>query len=238
MHSQHTTYGGLNCQILSPRDEPPKALVVLCHGYGASGRDLAPLAAALATLTPAASQVRFLLPEAPLSLASLGLTSGRAWWHLDVAALQQRRLQTADWQQQLRQEAFPGLPAARRLLRNAIDIALQQAGLGYEALVLGGFSQGAMLTTDLALRLEEAPAGLAILSGTLTDEPSWTKLAARRQGLRVVQSHGRQDPILPYANAEALRDLLKAAGCEVQFLPFPGGHTIPEEALLAVSGLL
>jgi phospholipase/carboxylesterase len=94
-----------------------------------------------------------------------------------------------------------------------------------------------MLTTDLALRLEEAPAGLAILSGTLTDEPSWTRLAARRQGLRVVQSHGRQDPILPYANAEALRDVLKGAGCDVTFLPFAGGHTIPDDALSAISSL-
>jgi phospholipase/carboxylesterase len=237
MHSQYTTYGGLNCHVFSATDEPPQTLAVLCHGYGASGRDLAPLAGALAKLTPVTSQVRFLLPEGPLSLASLGLASGRAWWHLDVAALQKRRFHSAKWLQELRQEAFPGLPQARRMLRSAIDLALQQAGLGYDALVLGGFSQGAMLTTDLALRLEEAPAGLAILSGTLTDEPSWTRLAARRQGLRVVQSHGRQDPILPYANAEALRDVLKGAGCDVTFLPFAGGHTIPEDALSAISSL-
>jgi phospholipase/carboxylesterase len=59
-----------------------------------------------------------------------------------------------------------------------------------------------------------------------------------RKGLRVVQSHGRQDPLLPFSMAERLRDLLLANGLEVQWIPFNGGHGIPPAAIEGIEGLL
>ncbi len=105
-------------------------------------------------------------------------------------------------------------------------------------LVLGGFSQGAMITTDLTLRLEEPPAGLCLLSGTLIAESEWTPRVKARAGLPVFQSHGENDGILPYANAEALRDLLTGAGLSVEFHSFPGEHTIPMSVLRALGAWL
>ena len=55
----------------------------------------------------------------------------------------------------------------------------------------------------------------------------WTSLAPRRRGLPVFQSHGTADPLLPYAQAEQLRDLLQGAGATVTWVPFRGGHEIP-----------
>jgi len=95
-----------------------------------------------------------------------------------------------------------------------------------------------MLATDVALRLPESPAALVIWSGTLLCENEWMPLMPRRQGLRVVQSHGRQDQILPFAAAEWLRDALTAAGLEVEFLPFNGPHTVSEPAIDATVRLL
>jgi len=54
----------------------------------------------------------------------------------------------------------------------------------------------------------------------------------------VLQSHGREDPLLPFANAEALRDLLVEAGAKVDFLPFSGGHAIPFEAVDRLAALV
>ena len=88
-----------------------------------------------------------------------------------------------------------------------------------------------MVATDVTLRLEEAPAGLFIFSGTLICEPEWRKRAPARRGLEVLQSHGTQDPLLPFQRALALRDLLVEAGLNVDFLPFEGVHTISLEAL-------
>jgi phospholipase/carboxylesterase len=77
-----------------------------------------------------------------------------------------------------------------------------------------------------------------ILSGTLIAEAEWRARAPARKGLRVFQSHGRRDPILPYDNAERLRGLLQDAGLEVDFLAFEGEHTIPMDALSRVADLL
>ena len=104
--------------------------------------------------------------------------------------------------------------------------------------VLGGFSQGGMIATETALNLAEAPAALCILSGTILCEDRWRKLAAQRGPLRVLQSHGRQDPILPFIAAEWLRDLLRDGGLDVDFVPFDGGHTIPFEAIERLGALV
>jgi phospholipase/carboxylesterase len=105
-------------------------------------------------------------------------------------------------------------------------------------LVLGGFSQGAMLACDVGLRLEPAPAALVLFSGSLINAPEWRQLAPRRRGLPVFQSHGREDPILPYGDAERARELLEEAGLEVEFLPFPGGHGIHPLALARAAALV
>jgi phospholipase/carboxylesterase len=105
-------------------------------------------------------------------------------------------------------------------------------------LVLGGFSQGAMLATDITLRDPRPLAGLVILSGTLLAEDVWRPLMPARKGLRVFQSHGTSDPILPYVIAERLRDALAAAGLDVAFQSFDDGHGIPPDVLRGLSSFL
>jgi phospholipase/carboxylesterase len=225
-----TTFGSLRCRVLQETSGAPELTVLLCHGFGAPGDDLVPLGAAMIERQPElARRARFVFPEAPLSLAQLGFDYGRAWWQIDFDRMAAARDPEAI--HRLSQETPEGLPRARRLLLGLIEELARQVGSGPSKTVLGGFSQGAMLATDVALRLEEAPAGLIILSGTLLSEPEWRKRAPARRGLKVFQSHGRQDPLLPFQRAVALRDLLVEAGLEVDFFPFDGVHTIPLEAL-------
>ena len=236
----HTTLGSLSCQVLHEAGPSarPELCVVLCHGYGAPGGDLVPLGPELLRRHPAlAGRVRFIFPEAPLSMGP-GYGDARAWWHLDLermAALQ--RGEPGDFSK-LKAETPEGLPKARRLLIALIDELSRQMGVPLSRILLGGFSQGAMLATDVSLRLEEAPAGLAVLSGTLICEQDWVKRAPTRKGLRVLQSHGRQDPILPFEVAQSLRELLVHAGLEVEFIPFDGPHTIAGEALDRLGALI
>jgi len=56
--------------------------------------------------------------------------------------------------------------------------------------------------------------------------------------LPVLQSHGRADPVLPFALAERLRDELLAAGLVVDFTPFNGGHGIAGPALDGLARLI
>ena len=220
--------GGLVTRVVDvlPEDAAPKLAVVLCHGFGAPGTDLVDLGGAILSLQPTlAESARFYFPEAPLSLAEIGMPGGRAWWMLDIAKLN-AAIETGQIRD-LRNDRPAELPAAREKLIALVD----EIGLPMSQIALGGFSQGSMLTTDVALRLPEPPALLTIFSGTLLSEDDWRDLAGKRGAMQVLQSHGRQDMILPYQAAEWLRDLLTESAAEVEFIPFDGPHTIPPQGL-------
>ena len=230
--------GGLGCQVLDglPEGEAPTLAVVLCHGFGAPADDLVPIAAELLRTDPRMATVRFYLPAAPLDLELRGILGGRAWWWLDLDRLAQAG--PAARLASLRADVPDGLPEARERLLALVAGVQAETGLPASRLVLGGFSQGAMLATDVALRMPEPPAAVCAFSGNLLCETEWVPLAAGHPPLPFLLCHGRQDPLLPFAGAEALRDLLETAGHEVTFLPFDGGHGIPHAALAAFAGLI
>ncbi|HEY3501006.1 MAG TPA: hypothetical protein VGK73_40210 [Polyangiaceae bacterium] len=202
-------------------------VLVLCHGFGAPGTDLVPLFRAL-RVEP---EVRFVFPMAPLVLdpRAPAELAPRAWWMIDMSRLTSARSE-ADMIA-LAKETPSGLAAAREALGGMLEALEHELSAPPERVVLGGFSQGAMLACDATLRAERPPAGLVLLSGAPICEPDWRELAPRRTGMRVLQSHGRADPILPYAGAEWLKELLQAGGLDVEFVPFAGGHGIPDSVL-------
>ena len=63
--------------------------------------------------------------------------------------------------------------------------------------MLGGFSQGAMVASEVAFRSDTPLAGLILLSGTTVDEASWRAHYASRRGLPVFVAHGRRDGVWP-----------------------------------------
>lgn len=230
--------GGLDCIVAQGFDTSRQKLaMVVMHGFGAPGEDLVPIAEELVHRdTSLADTVKFIFPAAPLEPDEMLEYGGRAWWPIDMAKLQ-RAMMLGDFRD-LRAELPELLPAARQHLFDLIDEVRQETGWGLDRFVLGGFSQGSMLATDVALRLPESPAGLVIWSGTLLCENDWLPLLPRRKGLRVIQSHGRQDQILPFVASEWLRDAMTSAGLDVEFLPFNGPHTISQPAIEATVKLL
>jgi phospholipase/carboxylesterase len=217
--------GGLDAVLTGGTDREGGGsgpLVVLLHGFGAPGDDLV----SLHRVIEAPAGTRFLFPVAPLALPP-AYGAGRAWWHIDMAALDKAMREGTV--RDLSREAPDGLLPARAKVQALLLEA--QTKLSPSAIVLGGFSQGAMLSCDVALDSDIALGGLVVLSGTLLAEAEWTARMASRKGLPVLQSHGRQDPILAFEMAERLRDLLKEAGLDVTWIPFNGGHGIPPAAL-------
>ncbi len=228
--------GELTTHVLDQTDTPGQ-IVVLCHGFGAPGTDLVPIAEELVALSPdLANTTRFAFPEAPLDLAGMGFWQARAWFPIDIEALDMA--QRSGRTDMLAAAEPAGMKEARHKLERAVSALLADARLPWSALYLGGFSQGAMMALDLALRHDEAVAGVFAYSPTLVDRTNWTKRAAIRRGLRILITHGRQDPLLPFVATEGLVTLLREAGPEVDFVPFNGPHTIPEAALTHPAALL
>ncbi len=230
--------GALDVTTLTPTSAEARSAVILCHGFGAPGDDLVSLADALVAAQPALSQTAFYFPHAPLQMAGLG--DARAWWMIsneDFARFQGHQHDPKAYAA-LRAKPPDGLVAARGALSTCIDNVMAQTRLAAHRLVLGGFSQGAMLSTDVALRLEEPVGGLAILSGTLLLDEQWRTLSAKRTALPVFQSHGRSDLVLPFFAAESLHQLLRDNGLSTQFEAFDGGHTIPQRVVTALAAFL
>lgn len=209
-------------------------LVVLCHGFGAPGEDLVPLYRQLAV----PSEVRFAFPAAPLDLAAtLGpaYRGARAWWLIDPKSLEEaQRGMRRD-----RSHVVPdGLVEARSRVTELLGELGSLLGAPPDKTVLGGFSQGAMLSVDVALRLPHRLAGLVLMSGSIMAVDEWLPLLPSLGNVSVVQSHGRADPLLPFDVAERLRDHLRTAGADVRWVEFPGGHTITGAVLDALTALV
>lgn len=199
-------------------------LVVLLHGFGAPGNDLVPLADVL----DAPTGTRFVFPEGPLTL-SFGPRDARAWWLIDMTRIAQD--QAAGRVRDLSNEIPKGLAPARDTMLAFLKEVERTFGADPRKTVLGGFSQGAMLSCDAMLHTDRPYAGLVQLSGNLLAQPIWNSLMPKRKGLPVFQSHGMQDEILPYVGAERLRDALIQSGLTVEWHRFSGGHEIPEPVL-------
>lgn len=218
---------GLTTHIVGPADA--RTTVVLLHGFGAPGDDLVSLAGYLR------SPVRFVFPEAPIELGGL-YGDSRAWWRLDLAKLEADIRSGAI--RDRRDEVPEGLPEVRAQLSKCLDELQAKLSIAADQLVLGGFSQGAMLALDVALHRAAPPAGLILMSGTLLAESEWNPRMPSLNGVPVMQSHGKHDQLLPFSIAELLRDRLREAGAMVDWQPFAGGHEIPPPVLAAVAKLI
>lgn len=221
------SFGPLSATVIEPAaDEAAERTVVLLHGYGAPGTDLVGLERALSTSRP----TRFVYLMAPHVLAGYGgPDAGRAWWHIDMMALQIARM--SGEHDELAKQDPDGRADANRALGEALADLLGAYGCEMDSIVLGGFSQGAMLCCDYALRALSPPQALVLLSGTVLCEPEWVALMKERAGLPVFQSHSPEDMVLPYSLAERLAAHMKAAGMQHKFVSFPGGHGIGPSVL-------
>ena len=182
--------------------------VVLLHGWAMVPSDLSPFAASMA------AAAWFAFPEGNVALdapRSDGVIAHGWWPHVaadDLAA-----------------HDPVGLAAARAVVAAYLDsIVVPQ-----RRVILGGFSQGGMLASDLAIRGSRRCGGLVLLSSSIIAAAAWeTPLAAGAvHGLPIFISHGRDDQDVSFAAGERLRDTLIEAGAIVTWVEFAGGHIIP-----------
>jgi phospholipase/carboxylesterase len=236
MQYSTTSIAGLECTQVAHQTSNDRysAAVIICHGFGAPGTDLVPVADEMLAMSPDLENAIFLFPQAPLELDPF--FDARAWWMIDIERIQQ--LMSIGEFRELRNSNPPRLDACRKLIDEIVAVVMDQHGLSFAQIVLGGFSQGAMLATEVALKSSGQLGGLIVWSGSLINETVWRKAASERASMRVVQSHGRLDPILPFAGAELLRDMLREFGHDVEFIAFDGPHTISATALGAACRLI
>jgi phospholipase/carboxylesterase len=190
-----------------------RSVVVFIHGYGADGADLLGLADPLGQHLP---DTLFLAPDAPEQCAGGGF--GYQWFPipwLDGSS---------------EAAAAEGLAAAAADLNRFLDVQLAEAGLSAGSLALVGFSQGAMMSLEVAPRRPAPVAGVVAISGRLLRPEALTADAISRPPVLLV--HGDADPVVPFADMAKAGEALVAAGFETYGHVMEGtGHGIAPDGL-------
>ena len=190
--------------------------VVLFHGFGADNQDLASLSGVVAS----PPHVRWFFPNGPHTVQIGPHMTGRAWFPLRLSELEQTGVDFTQISPEGMDKAVDGAIKAIEAIRTKYNLSWNQ-------IVLGGFSQGAMIALQVALTSPEAPAGVTLFSGSLVNEPELRESVKNRKGLEFFQSHGTADPILPFELAERLDAILNEEGMSGMLYAFRGGHEIP-----------
>lgn len=131
-------------------------------------------------------------------------------------------------------DAETGVRRSIKLLGGLLD-AQRQLGFLTEQTILSGFSQGCLMTLETGLRYPHRFAGLIGLSGYVLDPQVLLREAspiAKEQ--RVLMTHGRQDPLIPFADVKKQMEQLKVGGIQIEWHEFNKAHTICEPEILVV----
>jgi phospholipase/carboxylesterase len=175
----------------------PEGLLVLFHGRGADERDLFPL---LDVLDPD-RRLLGITPRGPLQLPP-----GGAHWY----AVQEIGYPDP--------ETFTDTYA---VATSWLDDLAADAGIPAERTVLGGFSQGAVMTYALGLGADRPrPAGLIALSGFMPTVPGFS-LELEPPLPRVAIGHGALDPVIPVEWSRRARELLGDVGADLTYRETP-----------------
>jgi len=178
--------------------EPVGALVLL-HGRGADEHDLYPL---LDLLDPD-RRLLGVTPGGPLHLPP----GGRHWYALGGIPT-------------------PDPPTFHATVPKLVAF-LDTLEVPSEHVVLGGFSQGAVMGWALALGPDRPrPAAVIAMSGFLPRVDGWPLDPTRLAGVPVAVAHGTLDPVIPASFGNEAADTLEAAGANVLRLRAPVPHMI------------
>jgi predicted esterase len=195
---------------IGPEPAEAAAVAILVHGRGRSPQEMRDIALALGL--PA---IRFVMPAAP----------GGSWYPESFLAPIDRN--------------EPALSRSIASYGLAIDEII---GLGVpaEQIVLCGFSQGACLTAETAIRHPRRYGGIAILTGGLIGPPG-TAWPVRQElaGVPVYLSGSHIDEWVPVSRVEETAAVFTRCGAEVTQRIFDDrAHLVSEEEVAAFREML
>ncbi len=185
-----------------PAAGEPEGLLVLIHGRGADERDLFPL---LDVLDPE-RRLLGVTPRGPLSLPP-----GGAHWYV------------------VHEIGYPD-PATFLPTYTALSDWLDGLGFAPERTVIGGFSQGAVMTYALSLGSgRPRPAASIALSGFMPTVPGFE--LDLEAPLPVAIGHGTFDSVISVAWGRRAKEALEAAGADVLYREYPLPHAVEPQFL-------
>jgi len=194
--------------VLPLSEKKPKQAIIMCHGYGGDGNDISTLAINWRRFLPDAI---FLCPNAP-EICSIN-PSGYQWFDLssekDEVILEKSLI-------------------AENKLSVFLDQVYENLQLTPSNLALVGFSQGCMISIQVALKKKDKINSLIGYSGKVINKNHLSNNINSKP--KIFLMHGADDTIVPPTNLLEAKEYLNNHGLKIKTKLFKNcEHSIPVE---------
>ena len=199
----------LNTITLEPLSKKkPKNAVILCHGYGGDGKDISILAGYWRTFLP---ETIFICPDAPEKCAAS--PSGFQWF---------------DLLDQSEEQILSKSLIAENKLNQLIDEVKQKNDLNSNQIIIGGFSQGCMLTLQTGIKRKDKINSIIGYSGKIINTDHLSKNINSKPNIFLM--HGDSDQVVTIDAFLEAKDFFKKNRYEIETKIFENcEHRIPTE---------
>ena len=199
----------LNTTILNPLSKKkPKNAVILCHGYGGDGKDIALLASYWRTYI---TDTIFICSDAPEKCAAS--PNGFQWFDLMDQASEQILAKSL---------------VAENKLNKLIDEVKEKNNLKASEIVIGGFSQGCMITLQTGIKRKDKINSIIGYSGKIIDVDHLSKNIISKPN--IILMHGDIDQIVTIESLLEAKDFFRKNNYEIKTKIFKNcEHRIPTE---------
>jgi len=195
---------------LKKTSQRPPVLFIL-HGYGSNEEDLFDLAQTLD------ERLTVLSLRAPIELAQ-----GSYCWY--TLGRDQNNTLTYNYEE---------ARSAKKQVMAFIQSLCQSMQLDSAQVFLMGFSQGAMMSYDLALSYPGKIKGVLALSGRLIEESKPKSIAPALLNTGFFIAHGSEDERIPPSEAEKAVAYLKSKGIkDIEYIVYPMQHVLNGKELI------
>ena len=199
----------LNTIILEPLSKvKPKNAVILCHGYGGDGKDISILASYWRTYLP---DTILICPDAPEKCSAS--TSGFQWFDL-----------IDETPEQILSKSL----VAEIKLNKLIDEVKEKNNLSANQIVIGGFSQGCMISLQTGIKRKDKINSIIGYSGRIIDTEHLDKNIVSRPN--IILMHGDIDQVVPIDGLLEAKNFFNKNNYEIETKIFKNcEHRIPTE---------
>jgi phospholipase/carboxylesterase len=199
----------LNTIVLEPiSKKKPKNAVILCHGYGGDGKDISILANYWRAYLP---DTIFICPDAPEKCAAS--PSGFQWF---------------DLMDQTPEQVLAKSLVAENKLNKIIDEVKNKHNLNANQIIVGGFSQGCMISLQTGLKRKDQINSIIGYSGRIIDTEHLSKNIISRP--KIILMHGDKDQVVSIDSLLESKDFFSKHNYEIETKIFKNcEHRIPTE---------
>tara|TARA_A100001011_G_scaffold318682_1_gene338493 strand:- start:264 stop:917 length:654 start_codon:yes stop_codon:yes gene_type:complete len=199
----------LNTIILEPLSKgKPKDAVILCHGYGGDGKDISILASYWRAHLP---DTIFICPDAPEKCGASPL--GFQWFDLI---------------DQTPEQILSKSLVAEIKLNKLIDEVKEKNNLSANQIIIGGFSQGCMISLQTGIKRKDKINSIIGYSGRVIDIEHLSKNIVSRPN--IILMHGDIDQVVPIEGLLEAKDFFIRNNYKIETKIFKNcEHRIPSE---------